>query len=120
MVLWSNIVQKKKPPDRKDTKPPDPKKLPARRNAITHTISSSLAAQKKIFERERRTHILRKLPPSTSPSEVVAGVADTLNVLARDQRFGNLTLTEVVESEIRDSNDHRRFYITYATYEFKK
>ena len=120
MVLWSNIVQKKKPPDRKDTKPPDPKKLPARRNAITHTISSSLAAQKKIFERERRTHILRKLPPSTTLNEVIAGVADTLNIVARDQQLGNHALNDIVESVIRDTNDHRRYYITYCTYEFKK
>ena len=114
MVLWSNIVQTKKPPDRKDTKPPEPKKLPAKRNAITHTISSSLAAQKKIFERERRTHILRKLPPSTTLSEVIAGVTDTLNIVARDQQLGNLSLNDIVESVIRDTNDHRRYYITYV------
>ena len=37
-----------------------------------------------------------------------------------DIHFNTLSLTDSVESNIRDPNDRQRFYITYRSYDIKK
>ena len=110
-------VVKRRPPDPGRKKPPE---AIAQRDTMTHTITSTADIQKKMFERERRTHILRKVPPATTTSQLLESVSVTLGIVKLDVRFNTLSLTDAVESIIRDSNDRRRFYITYRSYDIKK
>ena len=110
------LAAARKPPQ----EPPDPRKQTAQRLPITHNISSTPELDRKIYERERRTHILRKVPPATTTSQVLASVFITYQLALRDLRFTNFQLEDCVESIVRDTNDRRRFYITYKSYDLKK
>ena len=107
-MTWAQIV-KGKPPEPGRKKPPDPRKEIAQRDTTTHMITSTAILQKKIFDRERRTHILRKVPPGTTTSQLLQSVSAAHNIVKQDLRFETLSLNDAVESIIRDLNDRRRF-----------
>ena len=61
-------------------------------------------------EVERRTQVLRKLPPTTT----------TTSILDDLKRQCEVPIKDVVEAVVQDSLDRRRFYIRYRTVEQKR
>ena len=61
-------------------------------------------------EVERRTQVLRKLPPTTM----------TTSILDDLKRQCEVPIKDVVEAVVQDSLDRRRFYIRYRTVELKR
>ena len=61
-------------------------------------------------EVERRTQVLRKLPPSTTTTSILDDLKQQCEV----------EINDVVEAVVQDPLDRRRFYIRYRTVELKR
>ena len=99
--------------------PVDFRKVPAQRTATTHKVTSNDAQRRRINDRERRTQILRKLPPATKTDDIIDALASALTHVQQDPQFTDLLLHEAVSSVIRDANDRRRWYLTFSSHELK-
>ena len=102
--------------------PVDFKKIPAKRSAATVHINTSPENVKKINERERRTQVLRKLPPSTTTNDIIDALTSALVMLNQnedDDQFASAHLPDIVSSVFRDVNDRRRWYITFSSHDTK-
>ena len=64
----------------------------------------------RLNEVERRTQVLRKLPPTTT----------TISILDNLKQQCEVAINDVVEAVVQDSLDRRRFYIRYRTVELKR
>ena len=101
---------------RSGRKQPHPGRPPA--TATTPQASSkkcdhlkvSADNMKRINESERRTQVLRRVPPTTTPSFILAELDRQLEV----------PLTDVVEAVVQDCLDRRRFYVRYVSVEKKR
>ena len=67
-------------------------------------------AMERINEMDRRTQVLRKVPPRTTTSSI-------LNDL-KNQCEGSLV--DIVEAVVQEPLDRRRFYIVYKSVEIKR
>ena len=111
-----------RPPPVTKNPPQDLTRIPAQRMANTHRISTTAETRHKINERERRTHILRKMPVKTRTEDLIAALIVTLERYLLNNRHVTAPehISNVVSSVVRDINDRRRWYITYASYEWKR
>ena len=91
-----------------------PKRHPSRFVATQAKPFDSVQVDPGIVERfnevERRTQVLRKLPPSTT----------TISILDNLKQQCEVSINDVVEAVVQDSLDRRRFYIRYRTVELKR
>ena len=62
------------------------------------------------IDRTHRTHILRRLEPNTTPTDIIRQMTDQLEIPAPD----------LFEAVLRDPKDRRRFYVTYRTAHLKQ
>ena len=91
---------------RRTKKTPPPGRPPPKANTSQcDHIDVSTTNQLRINELERRTQILRRVPPTTTPSVIIEEL----------QRQLEAPVAEVVEAVVRDCLDKRRFYIRYVS-----
>ena len=99
-MTWADVAGKKQPK----------KKTPQALQKTSLRLQVSDNAMAKICEMERRTLVLRKVPPSTT----------TISILRDLKEQFTRPLGQVVEAVSREPLDRRRFYVRFHTVELKR
>ena len=84
--------------------------ITGRTTDATNTATKPLPLHPTEIDRQHRTYVLRRLQPATTTSDVIRQVTGQLRVPEN----------ELFEAVLRDPQDRRRFYLTYATTELKR
>ena len=96
--------RKKQPPPGR----PPPKASTAKNSCETIKVSANNLSR--INESERRTQILRRVPPSTTSTFIISEL----------QRQLEVPISDVVEAVVQDCLDRRRYYVLYTSVEKKR
>ena len=92
-MSWASVVTRKKPPAFK--LPDSPQARPREKIPVKPHVME-------VFnEMERRTQVLRKVPPTTT----------TVSILNDLKAQSSLPLNDVIEAVVQEPLDRRRFYI---------
>ena len=100
-MTWASITSGRPPPKVPNYLPQA--KLKERLNVPNRVVE-------KFNEIERRTQVLRKLPPGTS----------ALSIISDMKNQSEIPIGDVVESVIQEPLDKRRFYVTFKSVEIKR
>ena len=102
-MTWANVVQGRTPKR-------DSSNIVASQAKPNDCVQVDPGIVERFNEVERRTQVLRKLPPTTT----------TTSILDDLKRQCEVPIKDVVEAVVQDSLDRRRFYIRYRTVEQKR
>ena len=100
-------------PGRKQPNPGRPPAKTARPQMIhkhCERLNVSSENLKRINESERRTQVLRRVPPTTTTSFILSELDRQLEI----------PISEVMEAVVQDCLDRRRYYIHYVLVEKKR
>ena len=86
------------------------KKQPRKKPTLAPRVPVPDAAMAEIVEKDRRTLVLRKLPPTTTEASILE------DLQPQCQR----PLGEVLEAVVREPLDRRRFYLRFRSVEMKR
>ena len=106
---YAQITQR--PPKRIRTNTPPETDQPDCHFSIDNTETTTPKLTPRQTETQRRTQILRRLPPDTTPTDIIDALTE---------QFDLRSPAETIQSVIRDEDDRRRFYITYKTMDKKR
>ena len=102
-MTWATVVRGRNPKR-------DSSKFAATQEKPFDSIQVDPGIVERFNEVERRTQILRKLPPSTTTTSILDDLKQQCEV----------EINDVVEAVVQDPLDRRRFYIRYRTVELKR
>ena len=105
------------PPNRQATQPQARKKKQAT-TTQPRRIHHPKATQQELAqyrEAERRTQVLRRVPPLATAATIIRDLAAQWS-----QEDDQPPINDIIDSVLRDSLDRRRFYVTYATMDLRR